>query len=242
MLRADSKKMLLRSHAEQVLLGLKPAKGVIMKIRHRHIKPRVEQTVYIAPTAILVGDVRIGANSKVMFGAVINSEGSRVAIGEGVIISENAVIRATAEGNRDHPVTIGDNVFIGPHTTILGASLEPCCYIATGATILQGATVSTGAVVTVGALVHANTVIPRDYFVPPNMIAIGDPVQLFSPDQTEEVGKAIMSVGFANVAFNIQAAGKSRAQIYKEATQVRAKEFDAHSDDTIIKEKSNIHD
>lgn len=208
-----------------------------MIIKHRGIEPNIDPTAYIAPTATIIGDVKIGANSKVMFGAVINSEGSRISIGENSIISENAVIRATAEGNKDHPVNIGDNVFIGPHSTILGATLESCSYIATGATILQGAKISSGAVVTVGVLIHANTVIPNDFFVPPNMTAVGDPVQLFSPDQKEDVGKAIMSVGFANVAFNINPSGKSRSEIYKETTLVRSKEFDAHFEDKIIKKE-----
>jgi len=173
----------------------------------------------------------------VMFGAVINSEGSRICIGENVIISENAVIRATATGNKDHSINIGDNVFIGPHSTILGATLEPCSYIATGATVLQGAKICSGAVITVGALIHANTLIPKDFFVPPNMIAIGDPVQLFSPDQKQEIGKAIVSIGFANVAFNIEVSGKSRAEIYKETTLVRSKEYEAHFSDKIIEEE-----
>lgn len=208
-----------------------------MIIKHRGIEPQIEPTAYVAPTATIVGDVRIAAKTKVMFGAVINSEGSKITIGENGVISENVVIRATAEGNKDHPVNIGDHVFIGPHSTILGANLEPCSYIATGATILQGAKIGSGSVVTVGALIHANTVIPKDFFVPPNMIAVGEPVQLFSPDQKEEIEKAIMSVGFANVAFNIDATGKSRAEIYKETTLVRSREYEAHSEDQIIKEK-----
>jgi len=208
-----------------------------MIIRHRSINPQIDPSVYVAPTAAIIGNVKIGAYAKVMFGAVINSEGSGVTIGENVIISENAVIRATAAGNKDHPVKIGDNVFIGPHSTILGATLESCSYIATGATILQGAIIYSGAVITVGALVHAGTLIPKDFFVPPNMIAIGDPVQLFSPDQKQEIGKAIVSVGFANVAFNIEVSGKSRAEIYKETTLVRSKEYEAHFSDKIIKEE-----
>lgn len=209
-----------------------------MIIKHRENEPKIDPTAYVAPTATVIGNVQIGAHAKVMFGAVINSEGSTITIGENAIISENAVIRATAEGNPDHPVDIGDNVFIGPQTTILGASLESCTYIATGATVLQGARISSGSVVTVGALVHANTFIPQDFFVPPNVIAVGDPVRLFSPDQIEEAGKAIMSIGFANVAFNINAAGKSRAEIYQETTLVRSREYEAHFEDEIIKENS----
>lgn len=69
------------------------------------------------------------------------------------------------------------------------------------------------------------------------MIAVGNPVQLFSPDQTEEAGKAIMAVGFANVAFNINPTGKSRAEIYKETTLVRSKEYEAHFLDQIKEDK-----
>ncbi len=208
-----------------------------MIIKHRGIEPQIDPSAYIAPTATVVGNVNIGPKTKVMFGAVINSEGSRICIGRDTIVSENAVIRATGEGDKDHPVEIGENVFIGPHSTILGAMLEPCSYIATGATILQGAKICSGSVVTVGALIHANTIIPKDFFVSPYMIAVGNPVQLFSPEQKDEIGKAIMSVGFANVAFNIDVSGKSRAEIYRETTLVRSKEYEAHFTDQIIKGK-----
>ena len=143
-----------------------------MIIKHSGIEPKIDPSSYIAPTAVVIGNVSIGAGAKVMFGAVINSEGSRVTIGEGTIISENAVIRATADGNKEHFVAIGESVFIGPHATILGGVLEPCCYIATGATILHGAKVSSGSVVAVGALVHANAVVPKDFFVPPYSTAL----------------------------------------------------------------------
>jgi len=205
-----------------------------MIIKHRGIEPKIDPSSYIAPTATVIGDVTIGAKTKVMFGAIINSEGSKVTIGEGTIISENAVIRATANGDKEHFVAIGENVFIGPHTTILGGALEPGCYIATGATILHGAKVSSGSVVAVGALVHANAVVPKDFFVPPYTIAIGDPVKLYSPNEKEKIIKAIGGIGFSKVAFNIDASGKSRAEIYKEAAKIRSDEYEAHLSDQII--------
>ena len=69
------------------------------------------------------------------------------------------------------------------------------------------------------------------------MIAVGDTVQLSSPDQKQETGKAIVSVSLANVAFNIEVSGKSRVKIYKEKTLVRSKEYEAHFSDKIIKEE-----
>lgn len=206
-----------------------------MIIKHRGIEPKIDSSAYIAPTATIIGNVSIAAKTKIMFGAVINSEGSKVTIGAGIIISENAVIRATAEGDRDHSIEIGDHVFLGPHSTVLGAVIESCCYIATGATILQGARIYSGSVIAVGALVHANAIIPKDFFVPPYMIAVGDPVQLYNPSQKEKITKAIMGIGFSKVAFNVDAAGKTRAEIYKEATDARSREYEAHSSDQIMK-------
>jgi carbonic anhydrase/acetyltransferase-like protein (isoleucine patch superfamily) len=116
-----------------------------------------------------------------MYGAVLDSEGSRVDVGQCTIVCENAVLRATAAGDTDHPVVVGDHVFVSPHATLLGCTIEPCSYVATGATVLQGATVHSGAVVAMGAVVHARTVVPPGFFVLPNTIVIGDPVTLHSP-------------------------------------------------------------
>ena len=205
-----------------------------MLIKHRNNKPIVDSTAYIAPTAVLVGKVKVGPRSRIMYGAVLDSEGSEVKIGECSIICENSVVRATDTGSEEHPVSIGSYVFIGPQSTVLGCDVEPGSYLGTGVTVLQGAKIKSGAVVAVGALVHAKTVIPKDFFVPPHTVAIGDPVQVFSPDEKEAMAKAIMSLGFARIAFNIDATGKSRSDIYKEATEIRSKEFGHHNGDEIV--------
>lgn len=102
-----------------------------------------------------------------MYGAVLNSEASIVRIGDGVVVCENAVIRATALGITPHPVLIADHAFIGPHATVLGCTLAQSVYVATGATVLQGAEVGPRCVVAVGALVHADAVVPEGSFIPP---------------------------------------------------------------------------
>jgi carbonic anhydrase/acetyltransferase-like protein (isoleucine patch superfamily) len=208
--------------------------GESMLIKHRGFEPRIDLSTYIAPTAVLVGRVKVGARSRIMYGAVLDSEGSTIEIGECSIICENTVIRATSTGNVEHPVLIDDHVFISPHATLLGCTIKSCAYIATGATVLQGATVHSGAVVAVGALVHADTVVPREFFVPPNTIAIGDPVELHSPDEKDELTNAIKSVGFAGIAFGIDPHGKDHLSIDKQVTEVRSKEFESHLEDVIL--------
>ena len=71
-----------------------------------------------------------------MYGAVLDSEASKVEVGECAIVCENAVLRATSAGGADLPVVVGDNAVVGPHATLLGGVVEPACYVATGATVL----------------------------------------------------------------------------------------------------------
>jgi carbonic anhydrase/acetyltransferase-like protein (isoleucine patch superfamily) len=205
-----------------------------MLIKHRGLKPQVDSSVFVAPTAVLVGNVAVTKDARVMYGAVVDSEGSRIEIGECTIVCENAVLRATASGDREHPVLIGDHVFIGPHATLLGCRVEPCSYIATGATVLHGAVIHSGAVVAVGALVHANSVVPGGFFVPPNTVAIGDPIKIYSPDEKEALAGAIKSIGFAKIAFGIEAAWEDRISRYRQTTEVRSKEFGSHFNDSIL--------
>jgi len=169
-----------------------------------------------------------------MYGSVLDSEGSKIEIGECSIICENAVLRATASGNREYPVIIGDHVFVSPQSTLIGCEIESNSYVATGVTILQGAIVQSGAAVAVGAFVHASTVVPANYFIPPNNIAIGDPIRIYSPKEKEGLVKAIKSIEFAKIAFNADAKWENRFERYRQVTMVRSKEFESHFDDEII--------
>jgi carbonic anhydrase/acetyltransferase-like protein (isoleucine patch superfamily) len=158
-----------------------------MLIRHRGVAPSVDPTAFVAPTATLVGDVSIGPRARVMYGAVLDAEGSRVSVGEACVLAENAVLRATAVGDADRPVLLDDHVFVGPHATLLGCTLHRCVYLGTGTTVLHGATGAAGAVVAVGALVHARAEVPSQFFVPPHTLAVGTPARVLTPDQRDEV-------------------------------------------------------
>jgi carbonic anhydrase/acetyltransferase-like protein (isoleucine patch superfamily) len=210
-------------------------KVICILIKHRKIEPKVDPSVFLAPTAVLIGNVKVEKRSRIMYGSVLDSEGSKIEVGECSIICENAVIRATASGDKDYPVIIGDNVFISPHSTLIGCKVETCCYIATGATVLQGATIHSGAAVAVGALVHANSVVPSNYFIPPNTIAIGDPLTLYSPDEKEQLANAIKSLNFVKTAFNVDAQWEDRYSRYRQVTEIRSIEFEKHFDDELIK-------
>ncbi len=204
-----------------------------MIIKNRGAVPDIDKTAFVAPNATLVGHVRIGRHSRVMYGATLDSEGSRIEVGEYSIICENAVLRATAIAKDENPVFVGDHVFISPHATLLGCKIERASYIATGATILHGAIVQEGAVVAVGGLVHANAVIPSGFLVPPYMIAIGSPVRLYSPND-KELPRAIKANEFSKRAFGVDTGWDDLIEKYIRVTEARSDEFKSHFDDETV--------
>jgi carbonic anhydrase/acetyltransferase-like protein (isoleucine patch superfamily) len=202
-------------------------------IRHRGRQPSVDPTAWVAPNATLVGDVRIGPRVRVMYGAVLDAEGSHIEVGEASVVCENAVLRASNATGTQQPVVLGDHVFVGPHATLLGCAIGRCAYLATGASVLQTATLGAGAVVAVGGIVHAGTAVPDEFFVGPHALAVGDPVRVLAPGDPD-VAEAIKGVGFAGIAFGIDAQWTDRIARYERTAEVRVAEFGAHRDDEVI--------
>ncbi len=203
-----------------------------LRFEHRGVVPRVHPTAFVAPTATLVGDVRIGPRARVMYGAVLDAEGSRVEVGEAAVVCENAVLRASAVA-ADQPVLVGDHVFVGPHATLLGCTVERACYLAASVSVLQEAVVGTGSVVAVAALVHTRTVLPPEYFVPPYTTALGDPVRLLAPGDPG-MPEAIGRLGFAGTAFGVDASWTDRVARHERIAEVRSAEFGAHLEDRAV--------
>ena len=74
-----------------------------MLVRNRGAEPIIDPSAFVAPTAVLVGRVSVGPRARVMYGAVLDSEASKVEVGATAIVSENAVLRATSAGARTCP-------------------------------------------------------------------------------------------------------------------------------------------
>lgn len=204
-----------------------------MLVRHRGHVPSVDPSAYVAPSAELIGRVTVGPRARVMSGAVLDAEGSRIDVGECAIVCEHAVLRATAVGDDDHPVIVGDHAFVSPQATLLGCRVEAATYVATGATVLHGARIEAGAVVAVGALVHGGAVLSSGFFLAPGMIAIGHPVATYAPGDPS-LPEAIKGVGFAGRAFGVSTAWEDRIDRYREIAEVRSEEFAAHADDEAV--------
>ena len=168
-------------------------------VKHRNAGPRVDESAYIAPTAVLCGDVTVGAHSRGLFGAVLTAEGGPVEIGANCSVMENAVVR----GVPHDPVRLGDNVLVGPHAHLTGCVIEGDARIATGAMLFNGARIGAGAEVEFGAVVHVNTVVPAGVAVPMGWFAGGDPAELVPPCDWDRIRALIGPLDYPGTVFGV---------------------------------------
>jgi len=130
--------------------------------------PVVAADAFIADTARVFGEVTVGSEASVWFGASIRAEVAPVTVGAGTNIQDNAVLH-TDDG---FPVVLGNDVTIGHGAIVHGATVED------GALIGMGAVVLNGAVVEAGAFVAAGTIVPPGGVVPAGMLAVGNPMRI----------------------------------------------------------------
>jgi carbonic anhydrase/acetyltransferase-like protein (isoleucine patch superfamily) len=154
-----------------------------MLVEHRGATPTVHPSAWIAPTAVLCGDVRIGADARVLWNAVLTAEDGSVQIGERCVVMEHALVR----GRAAHAAIAGDDVLIGPHAHVNGARIGAESFIATGAALFPGVRVGARAEVRINGVVHVNSVLPDGAVVPIGWIAVGDPAEILPPDRHDEI-------------------------------------------------------
>jgi carbonic anhydrase/acetyltransferase-like protein (isoleucine patch superfamily) len=128
-------------------------------------EPQVPEDAFVAPGATLIGDVVLGSESSVWFGAVLRGDFDRNTIGEGSCVQDNAVVHA-AEGL---PTVVGTNVTVGHAAMLEGCVIEDGALVSMGAIVLQRARVGAGALVAAGSVVREGDEIP------PGVVAAGIP-------------------------------------------------------------------
>ena len=202
-----------------------------MIIKHQDKTPKIDRTAYIAPNAVICGDVTIGKNVRVMFGAQIIAENSPITIGDHCIILENAVLR----GTYDHPLSVGENCLIGPNTHITGCTVEDQVFIATGASVFHGALLKKGVEVRVNGIVHLKTVVPENKTIPINWIAVGNPMQLFPLEKHDEIWAVQKTLHFNDAVYGIDHA-KDNAALMSGVCKVMSERLASHKNDIVINE------
>lgn len=200
-----------------------------MLIVHRGKRPQIHESAYIAPTATVCGDVTIGEDCRILFGAVIVAEGGPVEIGRQCVVMENAVIR----GTRQHPVRIGDHVLVGPRAYLTGCTVEDDVFLATGATIFNGAHLGARAEVRINGVVHLKTVLPPDARVPIGWIAVGDPAQVLPPAEHDRIWAIQEPLDFPRTVFGLERAAQGES-IMPQIMSRYTRALERHKEDTIL--------
>ena len=122
--------------------------------------PVVAPDAFVASSAVLVGDVRVGAAAVIDHGALIVSTGAPIELGARVAVMPGAVIRSTGGGRPPHPVRIGDDCLIGPQAALAGCTLGAAVYVATQVMVFHGAVVGDGCRLGAGSIVHTGARLP----------------------------------------------------------------------------------
>ena len=130
--------------------------------------PTIGKNVFIAPTAVVVGDVEIGDGASIWYGSVIRGDSAPIRIGRDTNIQDNCTIHVDA----DVPVRIGEAVVVGHNAVVHGCTIEDLCLIGIGAVVLNHARVRTGSIVAAGAVVR------EKQSVGPRELAAGIPAKI----------------------------------------------------------------
>ena len=155
---------------------------------------------------LFAGDVEIGPNCSIGFGAVLTAESGSIRLASNVVIMESAVIR----GIHNNKVDIGDNVLIGPRASLAGCRIESNVFLATGVTVFNGALIGAGAEIRVNAVVHIQTHVPNNMTVPIGWVAVGNPAKIYPPSAHDEIWTVQQTLNFPALCFWRRASGRAR--------------------------------
>lgn len=141
-----------------------------------HLCPQLGDNAWAAPSADLIGDVRLGARASVWFGAILRGDNTPLILGDDTNFQDGAIGHSDA----GFPLTIGARVTVGHQAILHGCTVEDDVLIGMGAKILNGAVIPPDSLVAAGALV------PEGRTFEPGMLILGAPAKAVRPLSDEE--------------------------------------------------------
>ncbi len=139
-----------------------------MIIEYRGKRPRVDPSAFVAATAVLIGDVEVGPESSIWFGAVLRADNGPIRVGARTSIQDNAVVHVSEHG----ATLIGDDVTIGHAAVMEDCDIKRYALIGSNSTLLNGCTIGEG------ALIAAGSVVGERAEIPPGVVAAGAPAKV----------------------------------------------------------------
>jgi len=146
-----------------------------MFIEYRGKTPKVHPSAFVAPTAVLIGDVEVGEESSIWFGTVLRGDNGPIRIGKRTSIQDNSVVHVSEAGE----TIIGDDVTVG-HCAVMED-----CNVGNFALIGSNAVLLNGSVIGERTLIAAGSVVGERAEIPASVVAAGSPAQVKKPLQGE---------------------------------------------------------
>lgn len=146
--------------------------------------PELSRSAWVAPGAYVVGDVRLGEESSVWYGAVLRGDTEPIRVGARTNVQDGCILHA----DPGYPAVVGDDCVVGHNAIVHGCEIEDGCLVGMGATILNGAKIGEGSIVAAGALV------PENKEFPPRSLIVGVPakrVRDVSEEQTADIARGV---------------------------------------------------
>lgn len=139
-----------------------------MLYKYQNHYPNVDDSIYVAPGAKLIGNVRVGKESSIWFNCVLRADNAPIRIGDKVNIQDGSICHV----DEGIPLTVADEVTVGHHVILHG------CTIGKGALIGMGTTIMNRAEIGEYALVAAGSLVPEGKKIPPRTLAMGSPAKV----------------------------------------------------------------
>ncbi len=138
------------------------------RARFLYVNPRIDPTAYIAPQAVVIGDVRLAARVSVWPMAVLRGDINFIEIGEGSNLQDGSIVHLA----EDLPVRVGRLVTVGHRAILHACTVEDECLIGMGATVLDGAVIGKG------SIIGAHALVTKDTKIPPGSLVMGTPAKV----------------------------------------------------------------
>ncbi len=147
-----------------------------MILGFKGIVPTIERSVFVAPSADVIGKVKIEKGASIWFGCVLRGDINRIAIGKDSNIQDGSILHV----GRKEPCIVGNRVTVGHGVNLHGATVGDEAMIGMGATVLNQARIGRRAIVAAGSLV------PEGMRIPANTLAMGVPAKVVRRVKSQE--------------------------------------------------------
>ena len=155
-----------------------------MLLRFEDQSPRLADDVFVAPGAVVIGDVVAGAGTSFWYNVVVRGDVCPIRFGDRVNVQDLTMVHVTSD---EAPCVVGDDVTIGHQAVLHGCTVERGCLIGMGAIVLDHAVIGAESLVAAGAVVTPRTVIP------PRSLVLGSPARVKRTLRDDEVANLYTS-------------------------------------------------